>query len=325
MENEYWSRALRSAISETSGTRPRSVRLPSTTTMRFSGEKGAITISLSDVAVVANMQSNGSAFEVWSLALRVWCDAERVILQWATPEHEQSPHYQRFLYRVERFRELFPQWFQVAHPERLLSAKAFSGGKLSFNVAGLKRKESSAIRGEACLERELADSAAFREYFRLSKVCRQHPVGLFDGIVKRSNLVFTGGKSAIDLIGTGSNTLSVFELKDRGNIPSGMISELFFYANVIRDATGEKPRFLYPKQDDLNADAITSLDLQDCNRIEAILLAEEFHPLVGAKRVIDVLNKAVAKNLTSLPILHFRATRLRKDGSDFTFEEIAEL
>jgi hypothetical protein len=65
-------------------------------------------------AILANLQTNAAAFEAWCLALRVWCEVEKIELRWQQPA-DNSPneqcHYQRFLYRVERFRSLFPSWF----------------------------------------------------------------------------------------------------------------------------------------------------------------------------------------------------------------------
>ena len=57
--------------------------------------------------------------------------------------------------------------------------------------------------------------------------------------------IFTGGKSAIDLIGIRDDTLVLFELKKSGNRKVGAVSELLFYASVMRDAIGDPPIFKF--------------------------------------------------------------------------------
>lgn len=64
----------------------------------------------------------------------------------------------------------------------------------------------------------------------------QWPVGLFHDSVRNENHVFTGSKSAIDLIAVDDDTLLLFELKNGKNAKGGALSETFFYACVMRDA-----------------------------------------------------------------------------------------
>ena len=67
------------------------------------------------------------------------------------------------------------------------------------------------------LEKALECSHSFSEGFALKKVMRQWPVGLFKGRVARGNEIFTGGKSAIDLLGISNDRLVLFELKTHLN------------------------------------------------------------------------------------------------------------
>jgi hypothetical protein len=62
---------------------------------------------------------------------------------------------------------------------------------------------------------ELLSSEPFRAHFGLKDglVDRQFPTGLFAGEVRQRNRIFTGGKSAIDLVGVGhDDRFFVFEL-----------------------------------------------------------------------------------------------------------------
>ena len=64
------------------------------------------------------------------------------------------------------------------------------------------------------------------------------PVGVFEGHPSRAGAIFTGGKSAIDLIGLGrAGAIWLLELKTSRNIKVGALSELFFYSMVLHDAT----------------------------------------------------------------------------------------
>jgi len=71
----------------------------------------------------------------------------------------------------------------------------------------------------------------------LVRLDRQMPVGVFDGPPSRARAIFTGGKSAIDLVGLGADdALWLLELKTSRNIRVGALSKLFFYPMVLNDA-----------------------------------------------------------------------------------------
>ena len=50
--------------------------------------------------------------------------------------------------------------------------------------------------------------------------------------IAKNTRIFTGGASAIDIVGLSNGKLSVFELKRPTNIMIGALSELLFYASV---------------------------------------------------------------------------------------------
>jgi hypothetical protein len=112
----------------------------------------------------------------------------------------------------------------------------------------------------------------------LGQINNQYPVGVFNGKVSRETHVFTGGKSAIDLYSIApGDSFNIFELKAENNVQVGIISELFFYASLIKDLS--KGKF---KSD--------FTEIQGLKRVNAFFLTPRLHPLITAK-VLDLLNK----------------------------------
>jgi hypothetical protein len=150
---------------------------------------------------------------------------------------------------------------------------------------------------ESNLEKALECSRSFREKFALKKVMRQWPVGLFEGRVAKNkyNSLFTGGKSAIDLIGISNNTLVLFELKTHLNRNVGAISELLFYASVMRDAI--RGDFQFEDQSLPKNCAVTPGDILRCSNIRAVLIAPRtMHPLIQNPAIFRELNAALAQH-----------------------------
>ena len=111
--NTEWSRRLSAGYYAAKGHK-RAVRLPSDASFTVSGDGDTAHLHLPMSAVIGNMQSNAGAFESWCLALRRWCDA-RVSLSWELPGDRGNLHYERFLYRLQRFDSLFgDDWFSYA-------------------------------------------------------------------------------------------------------------------------------------------------------------------------------------------------------------------
>src|SRR5258708_3192780 len=128
-------------------------------------------------------------------------------------------------------------------------------------------------------EKSLLRSDSFKMYFQLAKekVGRQLPVGLFRGHVAKENRIFTGGKSAIDLVGVGANgTLSIFEHKTGDNIPVGILSELFFYTSVIRDAIPAPARFQFDPRKPSRGAGVSAGDVMRCSSVNAVFLSDQF-------------------------------------------------
>ena len=137
---------------------------------------------------------------------------------------------------------------------------------------------------------------------------RQWSVGLFDGKVAKGHEIFTRGKSAIDLIGIRGDTLVLFELKKSGNEKVGAVSELLFYAGVMRDAIGSNPIFKFKCRSASKNCAIGPEDILRCSRISAVSLAPKFHSLISEPRMFEALNAATIRLYSDRPISFETAT-----------------
>src|SRR5882762_3331151 len=141
MDNEAWGRKLCSEYERRTGKNRRGIRLPAQHKIRFDGGPGRVTVKMEQQAVTANLQTNSAAFEAWSLALRVWCEVDRVELKWCEFSRDgctptQWRHYQRFLYRAYHVCRLFPDWFSLTLPRLLGHAEALGDGHFYLNSPG---------------------------------------------------------------------------------------------------------------------------------------------------------------------------------------------
>jgi hypothetical protein len=272
----------------------RNISLPDAEHFRLSRSGETVRLSLSSHAVIRNMQADAAAFEGWLLALKAWIRIEKAVLHWDTPEDTNDGHYQRFLYRVSRFNDLFSNWFAVA-PESLTHLdESKIKGLVVFNAAKSPMDIPDDKSKELTLEKYLAESGWLATTFALNPdlVGRQFPVGLFQKTVSRDTKIFTGGKSAIDLVGIEDQPrrLWVFELKADGNQSMGIVSELFFYVSFMRDVIdlkfspeGSSPRF---------EGRLHHSDLEGIKEIRGCLLAPMLHPLLDDNLLVSELNMA---------------------------------
>jgi hypothetical protein len=333
LDNREWSRKLK-ADYEKETKDPREVRLPEANEIVFGGEEDLVTITMKEEAVLQNMQKDEAAFEAWSLALRFWCKAKSIELDWELPSEsrKKNPHYQRFLYRAERFSKLFPEWFSLARSIGPAEADALGDGPFFLNVPGDRSQLDGseppveAIRGrESDIEKHLSQSKQFKKHFELKKVDRQLPVGLFRKRVAKETRIFTGGKSAIDLAGVGEETFHLFELKVGKNAKVGILSELLFYTSVIREAIPTPARFQFDPSWKSRGKHMSPGDVLSCTRIEAVLLAQQLHPLVSHSNIIKILNVAADEHWNKEPghvPIHFRAVLLKGSGkTDYKFDD----
>lgn len=277
----------------------RSIALPTENGMAFLEQDDTIHITIGEAGTIGNMQTNGSAFEAWALALHVWLK-KRICIDWIPPtipkKGRDQRHYQRFLYRMRRFHDLFGRkWLTIPRIDEADTCRALSENRLFINVSG-DRNDSGTSENT---KREAQAEIAFLKLLKLNKspfslklVNRQFPVGLFpDEHLRRDDAIFTGGKSAIDLIGSNADAISVFELKAGKNLSVGKLSELLFYIHVLRDACGVNPRFQFA-----NTERPRTIDFSGCKSINAILLVEHIHPLLEHPDFKALLDAAFASH-----------------------------
>lgn len=324
LNNVTWGRQLSAAYKSKTGDH-RGIRLPVADYISFDGDNAYVRVTMENKAICSNMQTNVAAFEAWCLALRVWCGVDKISLIWKKPSDPDERHYQRFLYRANCFSMLFPDWFSIFDPALLGDSVALRTGPLYLNVPGRRsRIANGGGAREAKLEQELLTSSGFKSHFGLGdKVERQIPVGLFKDHVSHATRVFTGGKSAVDILAVANDTLWVFELKAGNNIPAGILSELLFYSSVMSDAIGPNPRFVF-KRSSHRGLKVESKDIQNCSMIEAVFLGENLHPLIGHPEVITCINDGTrqsSKGRQTVPV-RFRAVTLRKAERDYAFDEL---
>jgi hypothetical protein len=275
--------------------------------MEFSGQPEKLTIKLSKRALEKNMQDDGAAFESWALAFRAWStDLKSVEIKWdAANIVESNAHFKRFQYRLARFCAMF-DWATI-HADNAKSSAWDDGQSYVLNRESKPRDGNGKPFDEAQLEIRLSKHAtdkpiALPEPLRGMELHRQLPAGLFRSSVARRNAVFPAQSSAIDLWGIEGNTAWIFELKASKNRSLGIVSELFFYANLIRDSIStQRPNIAFSGE----------TALLGCTRVAACFLGqhgyrkEAFHPLLLWGKVLDEMNKA--QELVGVPMSFYSA------------------
>lgn len=272
-----------------------------------------------------NMQTDTAAFEAWVLALKYWIQDFHdytVRLTWHRPADINDGHYQRFLYRAYKFRELFPKWFC------LVDQTFLSDSKLSY-ISGSRSKDSyvlnypggpaseTAQNEEARLERILLDQAQFKDIFKFSKKGQQLPVGVFVNKITKLNAVFTHGHSDIDLWGQQqNNVLNIFELKKFKNNKIGIISELFFYTMLMDDLRAGRVGYL---DGTIPQGRSIPYPIYPKAAICSWFLAPELHPLIN-QELIATINSALANR--NIEFKHMRFNYTKATTGEITISKI---
>jgi hypothetical protein len=277
--------------------------------LEISKENNTITIKYSQKHVTSNMQTDKVCFEGWALLFHT-TEKLAIEVDWDEPifsekrekkgQAAEYGHYQRFLYRLKKFDQQFP-WFKVSKPNLVNSQFFYSSDPTIINLGDPKKrkdKRDQKTKGKRTgeyTEDELESLLTFdnqisndlKNNLNLKEITNQFPVGVFKGTVSKTSRVFTGGKSAIDIIGISKeNKASVIELKRGGgkNKKLGIISELFFYSNIINDIQNNEiqlesePEGFYQ-------------NLFKTKGVNGVMLAPEFHPCIEKNEIIDLLNQ----------------------------------
>lgn len=314
-------------------------RFPNQDEIGIEGSQDLVTLTIRTKGLYENMQGDAAAFEAWSLALLCHCGVKRVAIRLDEEPDDRDGllHFERLLYRLARFAELFPEEISIDSSVAARSKVVSSKGRLFLNEPGdrsasidgeLERRFEAIIanpvtHSERDLEMALEVSPTFRSELGLDRVMRQWPVGLFHESVSKDSRIFSGGKSAIDLMGIRGRTLVLVELKKQGNNKVGALSELIFYTSVMRDALNG--RFEFEGGSRARNTAITRDHLANCLDISGVLLAPSIHPLLRDPAIITRLNLAAAKRGTKRPVRFevFRIASLPgKAGDDFILSRV---
>ncbi len=290
--------------------KPYQLRLPSRLHFSCNDDLSEITIEMDSRAsgpcAAENMQTDSASFEGWCVVIKsILPETKSIYLKWGVPEESSAGHwrhYQRFLYRVNRFQDRY-RWF---HPinEYVKDMRIRSDAEKGYYKVNLPTKARDSVRkgkeGELRSERDIEVDLVkspnlLKSMSGATVIGNQLPIGVFEEKVARETAIFTGQASAIDLWGTNeeSKTLSIFELKKPGNTKVGAVSELFFYAMVMKDLVDG--RFAFDKRDTV-PEGVKPWPPQFINesikKINAYVLADRLHPLFSnGSNLFSLMNK----------------------------------
>lgn len=254
-----------------------------------------LTLVLTEKGLKANMQDNESAFESWALVLKFYLKdiIKTVTIDWeeSSINIEGNLHFNRFVYRLTRFIQSY-DWAYSMKPipqiPSILVCNCPNGGAAKAE----DHKEGS----EGWIECKYVEKHR-AEYDIMD---HQLPVGIFHDKVSKTTHYTTGQKSAIDIWAIKTGELNIFELKKPKNIVLGIISELMFYTNIIHDIMSH--RILFQKDAKMQkaisenyrgfGDFYNAYQSGCIQKINAILLAESFHPLIKPE-LLDFINDSV--------------------------------
>lgn len=290
-----------------------SIKFPSLIDFSIVGNR--MMIRINGKGVIANMQTDGSAFEGWAICLKsVMSDyVKEVVLAWDSPIYsqkdlkKQEKHYNRFVFRAMMFEEVY-NWLSVSIENRSeINRLKMIIPLLVVNYPKSESKEKVSVdgkvyKGEAILERQLV--SAMRKTIPISD--HQLPVGLFKQTVLTDNTFTPRGASQIDIWQLDHDILRIFELKDKDNNSVGIISELMFYVHVMcllikgiikfpDSLMNEKKNYRH-----IN-DLYSAINAGEVKNMEAVFLNYEFHPLIECKKddILRILNEGMCKNQVS--------------------------
>lgn len=285
----------------------RNIRWPSG--MKLQQGEGNFTLEISPASLCKNMQDDANAFEGWILALRALAYPEAKYTVAFEPMDAKNPHYQRLLFRLGVFDDLFGQgsddpWFVlsdrlrdelVGHSRYFLNRPL---GALICNTGGNGRDREvkslttslptmSEDELELRLSKSGSDAKCLKDAFDTEDVYRQFPVGIFQETVLGGKEIFPAKKACVDLVADGKDgSFWLFELKKSGNTPLGILSELLFYTALVLDIVAGKIDTSQPT----DKGCYDHTKLKDKKAIHACFLAPSFHPLLDA--VLPLLNEA---------------------------------
>lgn len=262
-----------------------------------------------------NMQDNAAAFEAWCFIikaytniknLKIMLDIDGVVNDKYVGGVPSNGHLGRFLYRILKFKEQYGTWFFLSDELEAMRknfADFLSSGKFVNNEPSKEAEDDEDVLGtEGYVEKRFCHDDSLGKLilgFEGKDVVRnrQLPVGLFKDKKSDATAVFTGKKSAIDFWLLYKNELNIYELKAKNKMV-GILTEIFFYSNYMRDVywhnsleTKQNVEILNPKKIDRSYNKLCD-GIKNITKITGWILADEFHPLItdATDAVINIMN-----------------------------------
>ena len=290
-----------------------SVKIPKNILVQKQGNQIKLILK-SDSIRKENMQMAQNAFEGWAFAIYECYrnEVENCIIEVDLDEKteyatgQSSGHENRFWYRVMKFSEQY-KWFTASEQLKteIQKWRTYIENKEVFFINNVGKGEAG-NKEKHCLENEIEAKLAEADgmlkelvepavEFGKNPVFRQLPVGLFctkmqEEPPEKKNMVFTGGKSAIDLWSWNKEEFHVIELK-AANVMIGIITEIFFYSNYMRDLLLEDGLFtIYKPKGASGNRGYTYIQENEYSKVNGIMLADAFHPLVKDECILQLMN-----------------------------------
>lgn len=290
----------------------------------YDDSKHILTMTLLTKAVglgkgdAVNMQDNAAAFEAWCFIIKaktsiddleIKLDVEGLTSDMYDKDIPSTGHFGRFLYRILKFKEQYGTWFLLSDELEAMRknfAAFLSSGKFVNNEPSKEAEDDEdALGTEGYVEKRFCDDDSLGKLilgFSGKNVVmnRQLPVGLFKDEKSDATAVFTGKKSAIDFWLLYNNELNIYELKAKNKMV-GILTEIFFYSNYMRDVywhnsleTKQNVTIRNPQTTDRSYDKLCD-GIENITKITGWILADEFHSLI-TDSVIMIMNHNETKS-----------------------------
>lgn len=291
---------------------------PRDITIAYDDSEHILTMTLLPKAVglgkgdAVNMQDNAAAFEAWCFIIKaktsiddleIKLDVEGLTSDMYDKDIPSTGHFGRFLYRILKFKEQYATWFSLSDELEAMRknfAEFLRSGNFVNNEPSKEAEDDEDVLGtEGYVEKRFCDDHSLGKSIlsfdgRNVVMNRQLPVGLFKDEKSDATAVFTGKKSAIDFWLLYKNELNIYELKAKNKMV-GILTEIFFYSNYMRDVywhksleTKQNVKILNPQKTDRSYDKLCK-GINNIAKITGWILADEFHPLI-TDAVINIMN-----------------------------------
>ncbi|MCF0218278.1 MAG: hypothetical protein HUK14_00715 [Muribaculaceae bacterium] len=264
-----------------------------------------LTITMTLDGMTSNMQEDSAAFEGWSVCLynylkkeikiKLTTDAQIEDIKALSEIDNRNPkalHFKRFLYRLQKFSSTFNAWFEIDEKLGKTVSVVENWSDLYLNYPTQEAQKNDVAHKEAKLERAIVSS----DKLKCEAIGHQLPVGVFYKEKRDDYRLMPGNNSAIDIWSITQNTFSIYELKAYGNCSVGIISELFFYVNIMNDLFNGRAKYdgRAAKCDYRNFKIVYDFyRSKGIKTVEGCFLAPKYHVLIDnqQKQITDILNE----------------------------------